>query len=385
MLFPWYALQLSVIIWVLVKIRDLKFETRNLKLGTRNSERFLFFRQKFLGNLSFETTLAVGEWFLHLMIFICQLVAHIPMENARLHGTAAFISAGLLMGLGIRRFYHSQEPGWIYGVALLGGTACIYLRLLWIGLSLPDIQDTAAIMGTAWCLFMLGRFTSSKELFAPLSRVCMTLPLLALLTVPFHLSSPHAAATLMAAGALYLSLRYTSGSSMSLYMGVFSINAAIYLWIPAWANQYNLIQLYAVPAALSVLILLHLHQKELKSSTLNRVRLAAVSVLYACATLDFFLRPELSVFVLVLFISLVGVVMGIILRIRAFLYGGVVFMVLNVVGQLFLFYSRQNVGKGIVLILLGSVILAGMIWFNIRREEILKRIRIVRADLEEWK
>ncbi|QTA92726.1 Uncharacterized protein dnm_088150 [Desulfonema magnum] len=377
-LFPWYSLQLSLIIWLLVKIR-------NLKLEIRNSERFLFFQEKLLGNLSFETSLAVGEWVLHLMVFLRQMTAHLPMENVWLHGTAAFISAGLLMGLGIRRFYHSQEPGWIYGVALLGGAAGVYLRLLLLGLSPPDIQDTAAIMGTAWCLFMLGRFASSEKLSAALSRLCMSLPLLALLTVPFHLSSPHAAATLMAAGALYLSLRYTSGSPMSLYLGVFSINAAIYLWIPAWANQYHLIQLYVVPAALTVLILLHLHRKELKNSTLNRVRLAGVSVLYACATLDFFLRPELSVFLVILFLSLVGVAMGIILRIRAFLYGGVIFMVLNIAGQLFLFYSRQNVGKGVVLILLGSLILVGMIWFNIRREDILKRIRIVRADLEQWK
>ena len=54
--------------------------------------------------------------------------------------------------------------------------------------------------------------------------------------------------------------------------------------------------------------------------------------------------------------------------------GGIIFMVLNVTGQLFLFYSRQTLGKGILLMALGSVFLAGMIWFNIRREAILKLI-----------
>ncbi len=49
-------------------------------------------------------------------------------------------------------------------------------------------------------------------------------------------------------------------------------------------------------------------------------------------------------------------------------------MVLNVTGQLFLFYSQQTLGKGILLMALGSVFLAGMIWFNIRREAILKLI-----------
>jgi hypothetical protein len=114
------------------------------------------------------------------------------------------------------------------------------------------------------------------------------------------------------------------------------------------------------------------------------MRLAAVSTLYVCATLDFFLRPELSNFVLVLLLSLAGTAAGVVLRVRAFLYGGIIFMVLNVLGQLVLFYSRQTVGKGIVLMAMGTLILAGMIWFNIKREDILKRVRIFRADLYQW-
>jgi hypothetical protein len=176
-------------------------------------------------------------------------------------------------------------------------------------------------------------------------------------------------------------VRYITGSSVALYLGTLAMNGAIYLWIP---ERYDLIQLYAVPSALSILILLHLHRNELRRGVLNGMRLAAVSTLYACATLDFFLRPELSNFVLVLLLSLAGTAAGIGLRVRAFLYGGIIFMVLNVLGQLVLFYSRQTVGKGIVLMAMGTLILAGMIWFNIKREDILKRVRIFRADLYQW-
>ena len=57
---------------------------------------------------------------------------------------------------------------------------------------------------------------------------------------------------------------------------------------------------------------------------------------------------------------------------------------MNVTAQMFRFYPEQGLGKGIVLVAVGAVIMSAMIWVSIRREEILKRFRIIRADLEEW-
>ncbi|MCP4344231.1 MAG: hypothetical protein GY795_01730 [Desulfobacterales bacterium] len=70
------------------------------------------------------------------------------------------------------------------------------------------------------------------------------------------------------------------------------------------------------------------------------------------------------------------------MRIRAFLYGGVIFLVMNVAGQLFCRYPEEGLNMGILLTVLGTVI---MIWFNIiKRESILRHVRILRADLECW-
>ncbi len=38
-----------------------------------------------------------------------------------------------------------------------------------------------------------------------------------------------------------------------------------------------------------------------------------------------------------------------------------------------------------MLMVLGAAITGIMIWFNMKREAILQRIRIFRADLETWK
>ena len=167
-------------------------------------------------------------------------------------------------------------------------------------------------------------------------------------------------------------------------MALLAWNTSIYLWVPGWANHYHLFQVYIAPAAVSVLFLLHLHRRELKPTVLNGSRLVATSTLYASASLDVFLRAELTIFAMALALSLAGILIGIALRTRAFLYAGVTFLVLNVLGQLLLLFPEQRLGKAIVLLTLGALITGGMIWFNLQREGILQRIRIFRADLETW-
>ncbi len=375
LLMPWYSLQMIAVVWIGIGV---------CRKGLTQPS---FIRKHFLDNLSCEFGIAIAEWGLHLITFISRLMSDKPFENMMIQGIAGLVAVSSIIALGVFRLYHFREKKLVYGVSLLTALAGIYLRLLWIGLMPLTIGDSSALMAFGWALFMLQRFISDKALSGSLLNAVMLLPILSL-TAAVSLeanSSLPLCAMLLTASTLYLSIRYTSGSFMALILGILSLNGAIYLWIPAWANSSSLIQLYAAPAALSVLILLHLHRKELKPGTLNSMRLASLTVLYACATLDFFLQPEMSHFLLVLFLSLTGAGLGIALRIRAFLYGGVIFMVLNVLAQLFFFYSRQTLGKGIVLVLLGTAIMAGMIAFNIRRETILKRIRIFRTDLEQWR
>jgi hypothetical protein len=183
---------------------------------------------------------------------------------------------------------------------------------------------------------------------------------------------------------LYLFTYRETDRSLALHLALLTLNAAIYLWVPGWANRSQLFQVYATPAALSALLLLQFHREELKPQVLNSARLAATSVLYVSATMDVFLRGELTIFMVVLALSLAGIILGIALRTRAFLYSGVTFLLFNILGQLILLFPEQRLGKAIVLLVLGVVITGGMIWFNLQRELILQRIRIFRADLENW-
>ena len=90
------------------------------------------------------------------------------------------------------------------------------------------------------------------------------------------------------------------------------------------------------------------------------------------------------VIILAISLSLGGVILGIALRIRVFLYIGTLFLIFNVLGQLIDFYPEDRLSKAIVLMVLGGIITGGMIWFNIQREALMQRLRIIRADLAQW-
>jgi len=388
LLLPWYALQSALWMWLLLWCgnrlqRHLEKQKEVDAPGTEHHALLGKIVQLLSRAWPAITVLALGEWMLHEIFLILTLAGtNRPQWLAGTGDAAAALGAALLLLLvGLRQARKSPQVFWIYGMAALGGAAGIYIRLLLAGLAPATVWDTAALMGATYVLFILQRFTACK----PLLHVVLVLPPLALLTVPLQLASPQAGATLVSAGVLYLLTHQGAGRRpLPLYLSLLAFNAAVYLWIPGWADSSRMLQIYVIPAVVTVLLLLHLHRRELKPAVLNSARLTATSVLYAIATLDVFLRGELAIFALMLALSLIGIIVGIALRTRAFLYTGVTFLVLNIFGQLILLFPEQRLGKAILLLTLGVVITGGMIWFNLQREKILQRIRIFRADLETW-
>jgi hypothetical protein len=293
---------------------------------------------------------------------------------------AALLAGALLLAAGIRQACRTHNANWIYGIAAFGGAIGFYIRLVWVGLAPLTVWDSTALMAAAGGAFVIQRLSLSKPAF----HLALLLPLLAVCTIPLQAASPHASGTLLTAGFLYLSLWRTSGQRLPLYLAILAFTACLYVWVPAWAQHYPGFHLYVAPAAISVLLLLHLHRHELRPSVLNATRLAALSVLYSSASVDVFLHSDISIFATALALSLTGIVVGIALRTRAFLYAGVAFLVLNIAGQLLLLFPEQRLGRAFILLALGTSITGGMIWFNAQRETVLERVRIFRADLALW-
>lgn len=163
------------------------------------------------------------------------------------------LAAALLLALGIRQAWQTQQPVWVYGGVLFGGAVSVYLRLLVVGLAPASAWNTAALLEATYVLFIIQRFTLS----APLLQVVMILPLLTLVTVPLQLASSQVGAALLATGVLYLLTYRETNRPFAFDLTLLAFNAAVYVWVPGWANHYRMLQLYIVPLATSVLLLLH--------------------------------------------------------------------------------------------------------------------------------
>ncbi len=385
LLLPWYALQLAALTWVALWSSEMlrrRFPTED---GTEDnlSTKTGFRLVASLLSLAWPLValLAVVEWGLHNFTLVAALMrtGH-PQWLSSADTSASLIAVALLLALGVRQAQRSQQPEWVYGTTLLGGAVGVYIRLLQVGLAPVSVWDTTALMTATYLLFALQRVTAST----PLLHMVMAMPLFTLLTIPLQTASPHASMTFITAATLYLLTYRETDRPLPLYLALIALNAAIYIWVPVWANQLHVMQLWVSPAALSVLFMLHVHRDELKPSVLSNARLAATCVLYASATGDVFLQDNLALFALVLVLSVAGILLGVALRTKAFLYGGTSFLVFNILGQLFIHVPEHALGRAILLFVVGVSILGGKFWFDLQRETFLRRIRIFRADLETW-
>jgi len=385
---PWYALQSGLLLLLFAWIEQRLtawLDAHDLQAEVERARRWLAMEQAISETTPWLLLATLLFLALHIGAVWATLVGWSDWPLWRFGATVDPLAAGATLMLlagwtAWQAWRRPEEPHRIYAPVLLSGALAGYIRLLILGLTPFTPWDTTGLLAAASAAFLLHQLTGAR----PWYRLALLLPLLALATAPWQLASPWLGGTLLTAGVLYLSLAGTMRNPLPLYLGILALNGAVYLWAPLWAGRYGLWQFYLIPGAVSVLALLHLHRRELRPQVLNGGRLATLSVLYAGAGLDVFLQPELWVFVLALALALAGIIGGVALRIRAFLYAGVAFLVLNVCGQLLQFYPEQGVSRALILLGLGAAITGGMVLFNLKREAILQRIRILRADLAGW-
>jgi hypothetical protein len=366
-LLPWYALQNVLLAEGFFWFRDKTLRSQSETV--KNLSWFLKWTSPLLA------TLAALAWLGHGISFFSTVHLLGILDNF-----AALLAGILLIRLWWLKHDNTNQDISIYGLSIMVALLGVYIRTFWFGFAPLNVWDTAILMGAGYVLFTIQYFSPSQ----PLYRLTLLMPILAILTVPFQLNSVSASSTLLVATTLYLLMQRNSKNNLPLYLGLLALNLGIYLWIPGWVANSKLLQLYIIPVAITVLLMLQLHRMELKPRVLSATRLVALSALYASATLDVFMRPELSIFLLAIALSLFGILLGIALRVRTFLYLGTIFLIFNVFGQLIDFYPEDRLGKAIVLMVLGGLITGGMIWFNIQREALMQRVRIVRADLAQW-
>jgi hypothetical protein len=174
-----------------------------------------------------------------------------------------------------------------------------------------------------------------RVLAEPLERTGGLLPILPALGWWIVSSRTDYALLLFVAGALYLVLSVTRRSWAAMTGAAIAGNGA--LW--ALLNDHGLDltsnpQFWLIPPALSVLAAAQINKNRLPPATLAAIRYAATIAIYLSSTSEIFIRgvgTSLWPPMILASLSVAGVMVGIMLRIRAFLYLGTSFTLLALI------------------------------------------------------
>lgn len=144
-------------------------------------------------------------------------------------------------------------------------------------------------------------------------------------------------------------------------------------------------QLWLIPLAMILLVAEHLNRDKLTESQATGLRYLALTVLYLSSTADMFIAgigKSVALPVVLAVLAVLGILAGILLRVRAFLFQGVTFLFVVVFtmiwhaavqrGQTWVWYV-----SGIVL---GAAILALFALFEKRRNDVARMVE----ELKKW-
>ena len=305
---------------------------------------------------------------------------------------AGLISMALLQGRDPLGLSEKGRQGYVYGALATAALLFAHLyvcRPMWFDAGLlpywPLIVMAIAFLGAGGGeLFARYRLNVLAEPFLRVSSMLPLLPVLGMWIVAPKESDY--ALVLLVVGLLYLMLSVTRRSWASLLAAVVAGNGA--LWSLLNRSGFEILanpQLWLIPPALSVLLAAQVNRKRLPAAALTSIRYGCVLLIYVSSTSEIFLRgvaTSLWPAMILATLSVAGAMLGMALRIRAFLYLGASFALVSLITMVA--HAAQaidhvwpwwafGVGMGIAILVLFGI-------FEKQREEVLRLV----AKLKEW-
>lgn len=339
---------------------------------------------------------AVGAVATLLLVLSMEVAAFVAQQQVPVNGLQiAFVAGALvclavaLVGLAVRKgpdplgLSDERRAWYVYAAEIVLALLFVHMRLTMPQLFRGYLQPywPMIVMAIAFFSSAVGevlRRSGRETLSHPLQRTSILLPLLP--TVGFWLASSNSdySTVLFGAGLVYAISAMLQRSRLLTALAAVAGNAALWAyWREEGQSIWNHPQLWLIPPALSVLIAAHLNRARLSSSQLAAVRYLAISVIYVSSTGEMFLAgagENLWLPMVLATLSVAGVLVGILLHIRAFLYLGSSFLMVSMISMVW--HAARNIGHvwpwWAFGILLGMAILTLFGLFEKKRNDMLK-------------
>jgi hypothetical protein len=160
---------------------------------------------------------------------------------------------------------------------------------------------------------------------------------------------------------------------------VFSVLSSI-----AHADPFKQPQWYALSFGASLFAFIGIYHKDLAPKTRTTLRNIGTFVIYLSSMYQVLFLNNIFDIIVLAVLAIAGVFAGIMFHIRSYLYLGALFLVLNIVVNLFRIGIQDRVIGMVFLFVTGLLLLVSAVYFNLKRDELLKTYTEWREKVSEW-
>lgn len=139
-----------------------------------------------------------------------------------------------------------------------------------------------------------------------------------------------------------------------------------------------------IPFGLSLLVLLKVFESDLGEGTRVKLRTAAVTIVYGAAAFRPLTFDSTGALWLCVGLCVLGVALGVLLRVRSYVYLGTAFLVTSIAANLIRYGVREPRIGALFLSGLGLAVVGFMVLVTTRRSELVGRYQQARSMLQGW-
>lgn len=340
-----------------------------------------------------------------LVVLGMEVFAYAQTGNVPIAAFAHFVVAFALSGLAVAALVAAIDPGrdplglsergrtvYVYAAEALAGLLFLHIRVTmpwlfqgWFMRFWPLVVLAIAFIGVGFGeLFQRRR---QRVLAEPLEVTGALLPLLPALGFWVMSSEVHYSLLLLSVGVLYAALSALRSSLLYGVLAAVAANGGLWYFLHEregldWTEHP---QLWLIPPALCALAAGFINRERLTAQQSAALRYASAIVIYVSSTADIFINgvadaPWLPAVLAGL--SIVGVLAGIMLRVRAFLYLGTAFLIVAL--MTIIWHAAIEEQRTWILwlagMLTGAIIFAMFGLFEKRRDDVLRVVE----ELKHW-
>lgn len=152
----------------------------------------------------------------------------------------------------------------------------------------------------------------------------------------------------------------------------------------AQAAPFEHPQWYAMPFGFTLFAFTSIYKSNLSLRGRNILRNIGGLAIYASSMYQVVFAHSISNVIVLAVLAILGILAGIVLHIRNYLYLGGCFLVLNITLNLFRIGFQDRVIGMIFLFVVGILVLASAVFFNLKREQLLQQYEDWKKTLSEW-